>query len=281
MESYSKWIASGTRLVVDKHHIYVRRFPNPGARTLTFLHGFPTSSWDWAKVVPKLQSRFDLLLLDFLGFGDSDKPRDDAYGLMAQATLVEKIWRAYSIQNSLVVAHDFGDAVLQEILARRALTGAVFLNASIYPELHRPLLIQKLLANPWTGPFATRLITRRTFERNFRSVFATKPSSEEIADFWKSVSNRDGHRIYHKLISYMPERRRHRDRWVASFENERTPKALVWGMGDPISGAPVFEHAKKHVKARFYPLEGVGHYPQTEAPDSVVAAILDFEKSVV
>jgi pimeloyl-ACP methyl ester carboxylesterase len=43
------------------------------------------SSHDWAKVAPALAERFELLALDFLGFGASDKPSDYAYSLGEQA----------------------------------------------------------------------------------------------------------------------------------------------------------------------------------------------------
>lgn len=44
-------------------------------RTLLLLHGFPTSSFDWYKVLPELQKRFDRVIApDFIGLGFSDKP---------------------------------------------------------------------------------------------------------------------------------------------------------------------------------------------------------------
>lgn len=44
-------------------------------RTLLLLHGFPTSSFDWYKVLPELQKRFDRIIApDFIGLGFSDKP---------------------------------------------------------------------------------------------------------------------------------------------------------------------------------------------------------------
>lgn len=44
-------------------------------RTLLLLHGFPTSSYDWYKIMPDLQRRFDRVVApDFIGLGFSDKP---------------------------------------------------------------------------------------------------------------------------------------------------------------------------------------------------------------
>ena len=58
---------------------------------MTLLHGFPNSSHDCAKVAPALAERFELLALDFLGFGASDKPPDYAYSLGEQTDLVKAV----------------------------------------------------------------------------------------------------------------------------------------------------------------------------------------------
>ena len=70
--------------------IFVRRMGDGPAMTL--LHGYPSSSHDWAKVAPALRRAHRLLMPDFLGFGASDKPADHDYSLHEQADLVEALW---------------------------------------------------------------------------------------------------------------------------------------------------------------------------------------------
>ena len=67
---------------------------------LTLLHGFPTSSWDWAPVAPALAARYRLLALDFLGFGASAKPRRHRYRIAEQADLVEALWRHHGVTST-------------------------------------------------------------------------------------------------------------------------------------------------------------------------------------
>lgn len=55
-----------------------------------------------------------------------------------------------------VLAHDYGDSVAQELLARHYegrfhMASCVFLNGGLFPETHRPALVQKLLLSPWAG----------------------------------------------------------------------------------------------------------------------------------
>jgi pimeloyl-ACP methyl ester carboxylesterase len=88
----------------------------------------------------------------------------------------------------------------------------------------------------------------------------------------------DGKHIFHNLITYMRDRRQHRERWVAAIRDAKVPVALINGSADPVSGA--------HMVARFQELElplaflaelpQIGHYPQMEAADQVAAAYLDF-----
>src|SRR4051794_28026708 len=87
---------------------------------LTLLHGFPSSSHDWAKAGPALAESHALVLPDFLGFGASDKPPDHTYSLHEQADLVEAVWAQIGVASTALLAHDYAVSVTQELLARRA-----------------------------------------------------------------------------------------------------------------------------------------------------------------
>jgi pimeloyl-ACP methyl ester carboxylesterase len=90
-----------------------------GATPLTLLHGFPTSSLDWAGMFDRLSPERRLLALDFLGFGNSDKPKPHRYSLLEQADAVEAAWKHLGYERTALVAHDYGVSVAQELLARR------------------------------------------------------------------------------------------------------------------------------------------------------------------
>ena len=79
----------------------------------------------------------------------------------------------------------------------------------------------------------------------------------------------------HRLIYYMVERRTNRDRWVGALTQAQIPLRLIDGMLDPISGACMVERYEQLVpQADIVRLADVGHYPQVEAPERVLAAIL-------
>jgi pimeloyl-ACP methyl ester carboxylesterase len=243
------------------------------------LHGFPTSSWDWAKVVPLLAGRLRVLSFDFLGFGDSDKPQPHRYSIFEQADLTERLWEHFGIGETRLVAHDYGATVAQELLARSAaaVTSITFLNAAVYVDLARPLAIQRLLANRLTGPIVARAVTERTFRRSFASVFSAEHpiSDTETREHWKVLQRRGGGaRLTARLLRYLDDRRQNATRWEAALVNTRVPLRFVWGMADPRSGAHIAAAIRRRLpNAPLLELWDVGHYPQLEVPADVASHI--------
>jgi pimeloyl-ACP methyl ester carboxylesterase len=275
-----QWRESGRFVAFEPHRIFcVDSAPNDHSRpALILVHGFPTASWDFAKIWPALSARFRVVAADLLGFGFSSKPRDDAYSIMEQADVIQCVVRAHGIGRHHILAHDYGDSVAQELLARdnasasRSIDSVCFLNGGLFPETHRPRMIQRLLASP-LGPLVSRLINRRAFDRSMTALFGPghPPAASELDAFWTLATHADGHRLAHELIHYMAERIRHRQRWVDALCDAHCPLALINGSADPISGAHMVARYRDVVgKGYIAELPGIGHYPQVEAPDLVL-----------
>jgi len=250
------------------------------------IHGFPTSSWDWAPIWSALSESYRLVALDMLGFGFSEKPNPHEYSIMEQADLCEALIGDRKLTRFHVLAHDYGDTVAQELLARQNEGRGVgrwaslcLLNGGLFPETHRARLIQKLLISP-LGPWINRLLTKRSFDKSFSAVFGprTKPSSEELESFWRLVNEREGKHVFHNLISYMSDRKRHRERWVRALRDSVVPIGLINGSVDPVSGAHMVERYREVVSRDHFTVElaTIGHYPQVEAPNEVLEAYLRF-----
>jgi pimeloyl-ACP methyl ester carboxylesterase len=86
---------------------------------LTLVHGFPTCSWDWQKIATPLARRHRLLLIELLGYGDSDKPAHHRYSCIEHADLIEACWRHLGIEETSMLTHDVGSTITQELLARQ------------------------------------------------------------------------------------------------------------------------------------------------------------------
>jgi pimeloyl-ACP methyl ester carboxylesterase len=283
IRSAGEWWAGGRRIAgPGGHRIFLRVEGPAGAPWLTFLHGFPTSSLDWAPVFAALGGERRLLALDFLGFGDSDKPKAHRYSLLEQADAVEAAWRHLGIEHTALVSHDYGDSVGQELLARRddrdlkvEITSAAFLNGGMIPALHRALPIQKALAHNFAGPWLTRLTSERTFRSGLRRVIARPIADEDLHEHWLAFKNRGGRDLAHPLLSYIAERGRFAERWERAIARADIPLRFVWGPLDPVSGAHMLAELRlRRPDATFTELAGVGHYPQLEEPGAVASDLL-------
>lgn len=251
---------------------------------LTFLHAFPTSSWDWSNVVAAVERRYRCLCFDFLGFGDSDKPRRHEYSILEQGDLVEALWRLYGVEGTLLVAHDYGATVAQELIARHdegeavtRLDGAVLMNGALYVDLARPLLVQRLLVTPGVGAIVARALGFRGFARGLASVFSESHpiAPDELREHWRVLGRRGGTApIAHRLSQYMRDREVHARRWETALEQTAVPLRFVWGMADPRSGSQIAQRIRERIPhATLVALEDVGHYPQLEVPGVVAEQI--------
>ena len=282
-----EWLAGGSRVLVpgSRHTLFVRQDGPTDGSPVTLLHGFPTSSHDWAGIMPSLTgaglTAHRVTALDFLGFGDSDKPHPYVYTLQEQADLVEAIWKQSGTTSTALVAHDYGVSVAQELLARNPerITSMVWLNGGLFPDLHRPTSGQKLLRGP-LGPLVARLFNESRFSAAIREILGRQVSDEAMHEMWLSMSARKGARTSPRMLRYMDERRKYAGRWRAAIEDYAGPQLFVWGPADPVSGAHVVPRIREVAPgAEVVVLDeapAVGHYPQVEAPEVVGPLIARF-----
>jgi pimeloyl-ACP methyl ester carboxylesterase len=290
MSGIERWWSDGQRVEIRlggaERAIFVRR-TGAGA-PMTLLHGFPSSSYDWARVSPRLAAHHALLLFDFLGFGASEKPATHDYSIHEQADLVEAIWASEGVTSTTLVAHDYAVSVMQELLARRAegrlgvdLGGVHLLNGGLYPDVYRPQPGQMALLDPEQGPRLSAQISEELWARALEPTFAQSfDATADNEDIWRAMSREDGQLITHRLIRYMSDRTLHGERWVSALERTDVPLYFVWGMLDPVSGAHMAARIRERLPdAPFRALEDVAHWPALEAPGRLASAILSAQPS--
>lgn len=276
------WIAAASYENAGGHRIAY--WTAGEGRPLLLVHGYPTSSWDWQKVWTALAGTRRLVACDMLGFGLSDKP-SSGYSIHRQADVQEALLAALGINEYDAVFHDYGVSVGQELLARNnegsgaAQIGRIaFLNGGLFPEQHRALPIQRLGISPF-GFMVDLLMNRRRFGEMFSRVFGphTQPTESELDEYWRFIRHNGGHRLSHKLLHYIADRRMHRERWVAALQRATIPIKLINGGADPVSGRHLYDYFREMVpSAEAVCLDDIGHYPQAEAPERVLDELLSF-----
>jgi len=259
---------------------------NKSKEVLLLLHGFPTSSHDYHKIWDTLVKEFAVLAFDMIGYGFSAKPIDFAYTTFNQVDVLQALLESLKIEKVHILAHDYGNTITLELLARAeenrldfTIESICFLNGALFPETHRPLLAQKILISP-LGILFGRLISDARFKTNLAKVFGkkTQPTAEEFEEFLDVFKFNGGRKIAHKLIRYMTDREKYRTRWGGALQKMSPPFRFINGLEDPVSGAHLVKRFREVVPHQkdIIELKDVGHYPHFEAPTIVLEKFFEF-----
>jgi pimeloyl-ACP methyl ester carboxylesterase len=234
---------------------------------------------------PELHHYFHLIAFDFLGFGYSSKPYPYQYSISEQADITDHILSEMGIVDCHVIAHDYAVSAAQELLYRRlsdpqlpTINKLILLNGGLFPETHQARPIQKLLLGP-LGKWVNKLLNKCSLRKNLIQVFGpdTPPSDQEIDAFWEIINYNDGKRCFSKTIHYMTDRINNRENWLKALRETSTPILLVNGPEDPVSGQHLVDRYKELIpNPNCVVLEGIGHYPNVEAPEQVNIEVLKF-----
>jgi pimeloyl-ACP methyl ester carboxylesterase len=286
------WEAIGMHRTLCGERVFTVDAPPIGAERhvpLLILHGFPSSSFDYAAVLDGLRAGRRVLLLDMLGYGLSAKP-DRAYSMALQADIAAAFVAALGIERLALLTHDMGDTVGGELLARRAeggwpmeVTQRVLTNGSIYiAQAHLTNGQQLLLGLPDEMLPAGVAIDAASITQSLRDTFSalTPPvpdgwPGDPVPEAAAQVVHDDGQLLLPRLIRYIEERRANERRFTGAIETDPSPLRIVWGLDDPIAVPSMVDTLMAaRPDAVAVRLEGVGHYPMVESPQRFLDAVL-------
>ncbi|CAF2774959.1 unnamed protein product [Rotaria sp. Silwood2] len=264
--------------------------------TLLLLHGYPTSSIDWLYMRDELEERFHIIAPDYIGYGLSAKPISFAYSISSQVDMIEQLMSSLKLNQFHIMAHDVGDTIAQEFLARQIddrqyiIQSTVFLNGGLFPEAHRPFVMMKMLKTPIIGVIIQYIVPRSLFSSGINRVFgsSTKRTKQELDEITDLLFYNAPYNLIQQLQCYLNERITYRDRWVnainkvQTFEKNPIPIRMINGPSDPISG--------KHMVDRYREIiinpdtcllaAHIGHYPNLEDPENTLKYFFNFHNSI-
>lgn len=287
LSAIEAWQKRGKYIDVPEGRIFVLELgPEAGTSDRTpvlVLHGFPTSSWDFAEVARLVASDRRVVLFDFLGFGLSDKPVDSGYSLFEQAEVAVLVARSAGITRAHVWAHDMGTSVATELCARRErgllpfeMESLTLMNGSVHIEMASLTLGQHLLLSPVRDLFA-RLSSKRVFVTQMRRIFGRPVGDDELDGMWELLAREDGRRRLPAIIRYVHERTRFRRRWIGALERLDRPALIAWGTRDPVCVIGIAQQLAREIRGSELVLwDDLGHYPQVEDPARVARTIRAF-----
>jgi pimeloyl-ACP methyl ester carboxylesterase len=271
--------------------VFSRRCGTPGAPPLVLVHGFPTSSIDYFALAGELSSEFDIYLLDFPGYGLSDKPPAPyVYSLYDDARLlVHAITEVWDLTGFRMLTHDRGSSVgiiaVSMLAAQDPPTVPVDLiltNGNIYLPLANLTSYQTALLDPATGRATAAATTPETLAAGMgASTFMPRRTLEdpEIAALAKCFAHNDGIRVLPDTIQYLNERAADETSWLETLAKSNVNTTLVWGVHDNVAPLRVPNHVwqaylkDKPGRNRYWVIPTGDHYVQCDAPGQLAQIV--------
>lgn len=253
---------------VGQHRLAYRR---AGAgEPVLLVHGLTTYSFLWEGVRRRLAAsgRHDVIAVDLLGCGASDKPLDASYSIKAHADLLGRFCAALGLGRVHVAGHDLGGGIAQIMAVRqpglvRSLTLVNSVGYDHWPvqpiiALRTPIIRQVLMAALDVGAF-TILVRRALFHKElvtpalmaeFQWPNRTLEGRKAFVHFARDIDNAN-------LMEIAPDLRR-----------LEVPTLVVWGMADVYLSSLIADRLVADIPgARLERLPEAGHYTPLDQPE--------------
>ena len=255
----------------------------PVAGTLLFVHGNPTWSFHWRKLIDALRSRFRCVAVDHVGCGLSDiAPR--TLRLKDRIKHLEALVDHLRLQRVALVAQDWGGAIGLGLLTQRPeLADRILLfNTGAFPPPSVPWRIRACRL-PLVGRIAvqglnvfSRAALRMTMNRRrlepavaagYLAPYASWKARRSVYDFVDDIPTAT-HQETWQLLADIESR-------LAMLANR--PAALVWGMRDWCFTPDCLEpFIAAWPQAQVHRLDDVGHWVVEDAPEETLRLATQF-----
>lgn len=249
---------------------------------ILFVHGTPSWSFDFRKIIIQLRKEYRCIAFDHIGFGLSDKPKDYDYSLDRHVQNLAAFVKKLQLEKLSLVLHDFGGPIgLEwafkhvEQVERITLMNTWWGDSRDQPEFKKMLRILKSPLLPflykWLN-FSARFLLPQAFGDR-------KKLSKEIHRHYKKPFSRPSERM--GTIGFAKSLANDQDffaqQWAKREELAHLPFLLIWGMQDRFIG----EHYLKKIERGLPQTQGVrlaeaGHFPQEEEAEALSQAIEAF-----
>lgn len=293
MDTFDEWRSGGTEFhwksttVANSGAdvtVFTRRCGTPGAPALVCVHGFPTASIDFHALTRELGADFDIFLLDFPGYGLSEKPAAPyVYSLYDDARLlIGAITTHWQLSDYTMLTHDRGTSVgmialsmFDELGDASPPSEVIFTNANIYLPLANLTGFQKALLDPTVARSTARATTPEMLAAGMgMTTFMPRRNTgdAEIAALARCFAHNDQIAVLPDTIRYLHERAADETNWLQALSVSDVNTTLVWGLHDNVAPIRVANYVwheflrDKPALNRYWILPSADHYLQCDAP---------------
>jgi pimeloyl-ACP methyl ester carboxylesterase len=286
-----KWKAKGQYLSFQNKSIFYMQ--EGKGEHLLLIHGYPYNSFEWKDTMAELAETYTVTIFDLLGMGFSDKPANHKYSFEEYSEIVNALLITLNINSTHILSHDLGVSVAQELLVREkegknnfSIKSLAFMNGSLFIDVYKPRLIQKLLSKSPTfiGKTLSKILNKKMVNNSVKSVFGpfTKPSDDFLDKQWDILNYNDGKSISYLIGRLVFEKYNYLHRWVDEMRVTSIPMCYICGPCDPNSGIHMAQRYGELIpNAKIFLLgENIGHWPMLEAQEETLAAYGKFRSEI-
>ena len=259
----------------------------PDGELVLLLHGFPQSSWSWRRVWPALvEAGYRVVAPDQRGYSPGARPQGvEAYAMSELVGDVLGMLDALQVERAHVVGHDWGAAVSWQVAARhpdrvRSLTAVsvphpVAFTEALKGDADQRQRSQYMRLFQVEGKAEEVLL--RGGDGGFRTFFGGAEATADVERYLEEMH--EPGRLTACLNWYRAASRAS----VEDFPPVTVPTLYVWSDGDLALGRAAAEATARHVAGpyRFVELNGVSHWVPEEAPEALLAPLLEHLRAQV
>ena len=251
---------------------------------LLLVHGTPTWSFLYRRIIADLRDDYRVVAPDLLGFGLSDKPTTEAVAPPRQAEHLRGLVEHLGLEHFSLAVHDFGGPIGLSLALDRPeqVTALTLFNTWMWPRtdwvtvwasrffgtrLGRTLYTRWNFSTNVLLPALTQQALSPAVHAQYQQVFPT-PNSRHAT--WVCARDLVGANDWYRSL------------WARRDALRSLPALLLWGEEDPGFDLEVCRQwTALFEDSEVQTLPDVGHLPQEEAPETVGAALRSFLDATV
>ncbi|MGZ0018020.1 alpha/beta fold hydrolase [Nitrosomonas sp. wSCUT-2] len=250
------------------------------------IHGFGASSYSWRHIVEPLAQKNRVITIDLKGFGDSPKPRDDAYSVYDQARLIRNFILDNDLQNLHIIGHSYGGGVALAVSIYLADSNPglqkslVLIDSVAYPQ-ELPGFV-KILATPILGPLVTYVVPNTFQVKDLlqKVYFNDDLIPQEAIDHYASNLGKPNAK-YALLTSVRQMLPTDLQQFSENYASLTIPTLIIWSREDEIVPLAVGKRLHENLpNSKLVIMSDVGHAVQEEKPSLLLPHLHNFLEAV-
>lgn len=260
---------------------------NGTGNVLVLLHGVPTSSWLYRKVIPELQKSYRVISVDFLGYGSSDKPviDGDNYSIEAQTQRVHQLLQHLGVKQFSMMMHDMGGLIGWEMLHRypNQVQHLVILDTIVtekgfkHPNLHQGMST-KVITDAYSADLTSQAVITSSL-RYLGLKGKRKLTDVQCQGYVIPMKEGSNHALYAFFTSMNRSLFQRLDRYQKDLKNFKGRSLVLWGGEDPVLTTEQIPYLQKHLRipdAQIHIYPDHSHFVPEELPQEIIKHVREF-----